>query len=109
MNLRRVVAFLLFLSVWASSVEVLIGDEAPLADAAAAQVIGDAATSPEAPGDADDCECLCACLCAGAQLVVVPTALPGPACLLVAEAPTEDVRGSATLTSPRPPHRPPLG
>lgn len=109
MNVRRVVAFLLFLSVCASSVEVLIGGEVPLVDAAAAQVVGDAAASPESSGDADDCECLCACLCAGAQLVVAPAAVPEPAFREITEAPTAEVHRSATLPSPRPPHRPPLG
>lgn len=107
MSVRRVIAFLMFLAVSVSSVEVMIGGEPPLVDATAAQVAGDAA-DPEPSGDADDCECLCACLCAGAQLVVAPATVPPPAGIDGVDPPVAHVRRSATLPSPRPPHRPPL-
>lgn len=111
MILRRAVALLLLVAVFASSVRVLFGLESSIGGAEAH--VGVAMTGADSlfgsPEEADDdCFCLCACGCSGAQLVVGPAEASAPVTRVLAEPPAVESLRASTLPTPRPPHRPPL-
>lgn len=89
--LRRMVAMLLLVGVFASSVEVvwaegfeaLQSDESELVDGAIDVIAGYDADD----GD-DECSCLCACACAGVLPVVVPSLVAFQFAFLAPSLPT---------------------
>ncbi|MHB1168897.1 MAG: hypothetical protein ACYC28_06400 [Longimicrobiales bacterium] len=108
--LRRTIALLMLVVVFASSVEVLWAegfeglqsDQSELMDSAT-DVAGTDANDGE-----DECSCLCACSCAGVLSVVVPPLIAFQPVFLDASSPTPPREGTPVSSFVELHLRPPL-
>ena len=109
--LRRAVAMLLLVGVFASSVEVLWTEGFEGLQSDRSELI-DGATDVIAGSDVDDredeCSCLCACACAGVLSVVLPSLVAFQPVFLDASSPTPHQEGTPVSSFVELHLRPPL-
>jgi hypothetical protein len=107
-RIRRIVAFLLLLTIGASSVEVLLGGEPAVASTSVIAAAPPDAAPAHNEGGGDDCACLCACGCPGAQLAVAPSQPMFDFGTIHVEIAVARTYRSTLLLDAHPPFRPPL-
>ena len=116
-SLQRLVSLLLLVSIGASSVEVVFGENGLTGASAQSVSVGSPDTSAggdlpgapgQPPGETSDCACLCACACTGANSAVVPAVVFADFEVCRSELPPPDFGHVHPLEAPSPPFRPPL-